>query len=51
VVVGWSTAESVKATLPRPAARVVGRDGERLEAPAGETVEVGPSPRYFLLES
>jgi len=51
VIVGWSTAGTAQATLPRPTSRVVGRDGEQLEAPAGEIVEVGPSPQYFLLES
>ena len=49
VIVGWSTSGSVKATLPRPASRVIGRDGEQLEAPAGEKVELGPAPRYFYL--
>jgi len=50
VIVGWSTSGSVKVTLPRPASRVIGRDGEQLEAPAGEKVELGPTPRYFFLE-
>jgi len=51
VVVGWSTAGDVQATLPRPASKVVGRDGVQLEAPTGQTVEVGPAPRYFWLEA
>ena len=51
VIVGWSTAGCVGATLPRPAARVVGRDGERLEASGSRKVEVGPAPCYFRLET
>ena len=51
VIVGWSTAGTVEATLSRPAVKVVGRDGEQWQARAGQTVEVGPSPRYFWLES
>jgi hypothetical protein len=50
IVVGWSTAGHVRADLPRPASRVVGRDGERLEAPAGPQVDLDRSPRYFWLE-
>jgi hypothetical protein len=51
VIVGWSTAGNVEATLPRPAARVVGRDGEQLPGTGGPTAEVGPAPRYFWLEA
>ncbi|MFY9821009.1 MAG: lipopolysaccharide kinase InaA family protein [Thermoanaerobaculia bacterium] len=48
IVVGWSTAGTVKVVLPRPAARVVGRDGEEMAA-AGPEVELDSSPRYFRL--
>ncbi len=50
VVVGWSTAGTVNATLPRPVSRVVGRDGEQLESTAGPNIQVGPAPCYFWLE-
>ena len=50
VVVGWSTAGTVGATLPRPASRVIGRDGEDLEPTDDPTVELGSAPRYFYLE-
>lgn len=59
VVVGWSaTDKPVRATLPRPAVSVMGRDGQELPAviavtavPAttGTEVDLGPSPRYFRL--
>lgn len=49
-VVGWSTAGEISARLPRPPARVFGRDGEEIAAPGSDEVEIGPSPRYFLLE-
>jgi tRNA A-37 threonylcarbamoyl transferase component Bud32 len=51
VIVGWSTAGAFEATLPRPAARVVGRDGEQLAGTVNPTVEVGPAPFYFWLEA
>ncbi len=47
--VGWSTAESASARLPRPAVEVAGRGGEPLPAPDSEAVELTPSPRYFRL--
>jgi tRNA A-37 threonylcarbamoyl transferase component Bud32 len=49
LVVGWSTGEPARATLPRPAAAVVGRDGDSLLVPDGVEVEVTASPRYFHL--
>lgn len=50
LLVGWSAGEGpVEARLPRPAATVVGRDGEELPAPASERVELLPAPRYFRL--
>jgi Lipopolysaccharide kinase (Kdo/WaaP) family len=58
LVVGWShggtgalTAGSAgtAATLPRPAARVFGRDGAPLPTPPGATVHLTPSPAYFHL--
>jgi len=49
VVVGWSADQPVRATLPRPAVAVTGRDGEELPAAAGAEVDLGPSPRYYRL--
>jgi tRNA A-37 threonylcarbamoyl transferase component Bud32 len=49
VIVGWSTAGTVRIVLPRPAIGVIGRDGEELAGAAGAEVELGPSPRYFRL--
>lgn len=49
LVVGWSTAGLARATLPRPAAAVTGRDGDFLPAQDGLEVEVTASPRYFRL--
>jgi tRNA A-37 threonylcarbamoyl transferase component Bud32 len=49
VVAAWSARGDARATLPRPAATVTGRDGEPLPVPAGREVEVGPSVRYFRL--
>ncbi len=50
VVVGWSATDlPVRATLPRPAVSVVGRDGEKRPAPEGAEVEIDASPRYFRL--
>ena len=51
VIVGWSTSGTGEATLPRPAASIVGRDGEQLGVSAGKRVELGPAPQYFWLES
>jgi tRNA A-37 threonylcarbamoyl transferase component Bud32 len=48
VVAGWSPARR-QGRLPRPAARVVARDGEALPVPAGMEVELGPAPAYFHL--
>jgi len=48
VVAGWSP-ERRQGKLPRPAARVVGRDGGALPATAGVEVELGPAPAYFHL--
>ncbi|MFL6193359.1 MAG: lipopolysaccharide kinase InaA family protein [Thermoanaerobaculia bacterium] len=50
LIVGWSASDQpAKATLPRPARAVTGRDGEALPPPPGPEVEVGPSPKYFWL--
>jgi hypothetical protein len=50
IVVGWSAADRpVRATLPRPAVAVIGRDGEELPVSEGAQVEVSASPRYFHL--
>jgi tRNA A-37 threonylcarbamoyl transferase component Bud32 len=52
VVAGWSaTGRPARATLPRPAVVVIGRDGEKTAAPAGTEVEVNGSPQYFRLTS
>jgi hypothetical protein len=48
IVVGWSTAGTVKAGLPRPASKVTSRDGEEM-AGIGPEVELGLSPLYFRL--
>jgi tRNA A-37 threonylcarbamoyl transferase component Bud32 len=50
VVVGWSAADRpARATLPRPAVSVIGRDGEERRAPEGVEVDIDASPRYFRL--
>ncbi len=50
IVVGWSAADRpARATLPRPAVVVMGRDGEESPAPEGVEVDVNASPRYFRL--
>ncbi len=49
VVAAWSAQGTARATLPRPAASVAGRDGEPLPVPAGSEVELGPSVKYFRL--
>ncbi|HSK80621.1 MAG TPA: lipopolysaccharide kinase InaA family protein [Thermoanaerobaculia bacterium] len=49
IAVGWSAAGPAKATLPRPAVRVTGRDGEELPRVEGVEVEVTGRPRYFRL--
>jgi tRNA A-37 threonylcarbamoyl transferase component Bud32 len=48
VVVGWSRVPGVRARLPRPAGRIVARDGGELPF-AGGDVELSPSPAYFHL--
>lgn len=48
VVAGWSPVRR-HGRLPRPAARVVGRDGGALPVPDGVEVELGPAPAYFHL--
>lgn len=51
LMVGWSTGEVTRATLPRRAVEVVDRDGKTLAAPAGPEVELHGSPIYFRLEA
>ncbi|HXO29036.1 MAG TPA: hypothetical protein VOA80_16920, partial [Thermoanaerobaculia bacterium] len=48
VVAGWSPVRR-QGRLPRPAARVIGRDGGALPVPAGLEVELLPTPAYFQL--
>jgi len=48
LVAGWSQVRR-QGRLPRPAARVVGRDGGALPVPAGVEVELRPAPAYFHL--
>jgi len=50
LVVGWSVATNVRATLPRPASEAISRDGEPLPVPDRTEVQLGPSPVYFTLE-
>jgi hypothetical protein len=53
LVVAWSLAGELVATLPGPVVEEVGRDGERLDGErrdgGPERVRLGPAPRYFLL--
>jgi hypothetical protein len=49
IVVGWSLAEGVQATLPRPCDEVIARDGEKWPNPSGRDVTLGPSPTYYHL--
>jgi hypothetical protein len=48
-VVGWSSGGSLVGRLPRPAARVVGRDGGETPPPPGREVSLLSSPAYFHL--
>jgi len=48
VVAGWSPVPR-RGRLPRPAGRVVGRDGGGLAVPTGVEVELVPAPAYFHL--
>ena len=48
-IVGWSTGGRISVELPGPPRAVLGRDGEELPLPDGDTVELTPSPRYFLV--
>jgi hypothetical protein len=49
VVVGWSVSRGARAVLPRTVVAAVSRDGESLKVPDSTSVELGPSPVYFLL--
>ena len=49
VVVGWSVGGGVRATLPRPAAAVISRDGLTLKDSEAEEIDLGSSPTYFHL--
>jgi tRNA A-37 threonylcarbamoyl transferase component Bud32 len=48
LVAGWSQVRR-QGLLPRPAERVVGRDGGALPVPAGVEVELLPAPAYYHL--
>ena len=48
LVAGWSPVRR-QARLPRPAMRVVGRDGGAQPVPGGLEVELLPTPAYFQL--
>jgi len=50
LVVGWSP-EPRRGRLPRPAVRVVGRDGCSLVVPRGTELELVPAPAYFHLDA
>ena len=49
LVVGWSPQGATTAHLPRPAERVLSRDGEELAPLPEVAVEVEEAPRYFWL--
>jgi len=51
IAVGWSAQKTpATATLPRPAIQALTRDGEEIAPPDGPTVQLTPSPKYFVLE-
>jgi len=51
LAVGWSAGKTpAQATLPRPATRALTRDGEEIDPPDSATVQLTPSPVYFVLE-
>jgi hypothetical protein len=49
VVVGWTAAQPLAAELPRPAVRVIGRDGEDLPVPEATGITLTGSPTYYVL--
>lgn len=49
VVVGWCPDGPRRAELPSPPVAASDRDGRGLPPGSGRAVEVGPSPRYFVL--
>jgi hypothetical protein len=49
IAVGWSLEGRERIRLPRPARRVVERDGESAAMPPTTEVDVSSSPRYFHL--
>jgi tRNA A-37 threonylcarbamoyl transferase component Bud32 len=49
VVVGWSVSRGARGVLPRTVVAAVSRGGESLKVPDSTSVELGPSPVYFLL--
>lgn len=49
LVVGWSLRSGVRAALPRPASRVLSRDGEALPPTSSAEVTLDSSPTYFYL--
>jgi len=51
VIAGWSADGPQTALLPRPATRVLDRDGADLAKPQGLEIALGPSPCYFFLEN
>jgi tRNA A-37 threonylcarbamoyl transferase component Bud32 len=48
-VVAWSVEHGRTAELPRPALRALSRDGRELEPPSGTSIQLGPSPVYYML--
>jgi hypothetical protein len=50
LVVGWSLDEVSRAELPGRPIAAIGRDGNELPPPDGATVELGPSPVYYVIE-
>ena len=49
LVVGWSTGEPCRLSLPEAPVEAVGRDGEGLARPGSSRAEVTSAPRYFHL--
>jgi tRNA A-37 threonylcarbamoyl transferase component Bud32 len=49
VVVAWSLEPGRNAELPVRATRAINRDGDELSPPTGTSIEVGPSPVYYVL--
>jgi hypothetical protein len=51
VVVGWSLEGGCSTELPEPPIAAIDRDGNELPPPDSMTVELGPSPVYYVIEN